>query len=77
MALTDDVALIDDVSRSYWTKMLMWQYVSGLKNVRTIHVYTWNDGLDDCSIQSELATCRNPERPNCLNSMAMIYSLYL
>ena len=46
MALTDDVALTDEVSRFYWTKILTycwsvtWQHISGPKIVRILHAYT-------------------------------------
>ena len=45
------------------------------KTVRTIHALHEMTALMMCSIQSELATWRNPKRPNCFSLIAMIYSL--
>ena len=77
VALTDNVALTDEVSWFYWIKILMycwsvtWQHISGPKIVRTVHAYT-QDILQQTALLFKpcgqtayywLMTCRNPERP--------------
>ena len=56
----------------------MWQYVSGLKKreLQYMHIHGMT-ALMMCSIQSELATWRNPKHTNHFNLMAMIYSVHL
>ena len=77
MALIDDVALIDDMAAFDWTNdVALTACVDRKTCVQDIHIHGMTT-LMMCSIQSELVKWRNPKCPNCLNLMAMIYSLYL